>query len=251
MPVLRVFTPDGQLVPHAGDCILATMFVPTGPDDEGWHLHLAALTADAGLELDADVFIDRAAFTRLYNAGRPFVENDRRRRRQHGEQVGELLLVVRTLARERPEKASLGKAMRLHAEDMKKFQGMDLLHAYSGLRKAWCQFSSVAHLWAAYRLLRRSEDYGEGADVDWLLLLALAERFRHWAEAHHAPTGSTGTGRLAKPLFVSGEGWRLLTNALLPHDEAARIDRLRLGERAEEMIRSTGVPRKRKLSTAF
>jgi hypothetical protein len=242
MPVLAVFNEAGQLISNAGPFILATMLVPAGPDDAVWRLHVDALTADTALDLGADVIaLDRAVFNRLYDAGRPFVESDQSRRERHGEQVGDILLVVRTLSREQPAKASLGKAIRLHAESMRQSDDVRLLRAERKLREAWVEFESVAHLWGAYRTLRRN--YGEGAGVDWLLLLALAEHYRRWGEGHHSPAGRTGTGRLSRPLLHPGTGWRAPTHATLPPlEEASNLDRLQLGDRADEMIRDTPVP---------
>ena len=243
MPVLAVFNGAGQLIPDAGSSILATMLVPTGPADGDWHRHVAALTADAALDLGADVItLDRAAFNRLYNAGRPAVESDQSRRQRHGEQIGDILLVVRTLSREQPAQASLGKAIRLHVQSMRQFNDVRLLRTERKLRQAWVELELVAHLWGAYRTLRRSKYYGKGAAIDWLLLLALAENYRRWGEGHHSPAGRTGTGRLSKPLLPPGTGWRAPTHATLPLEEASNLGRHRLGYRADEMIRNTPVP---------
>lgn len=240
MNVMHVFSADGQLLPDAGIKIWATMLVPAGPEEERWHLHVAAQMAEAALSSGAEgVLLDRSAFVRLFNAGREFVEGDERRRRRDGEQVGEIMLVARTLDHAQPAAASLGKAMRLHAESMKQFKSERLLRAESKLRQAWSEFENVAHLWAAWRLLCRSQSYGEGADTPWPLLLALAERFRAWAEGHHSPTTRYGTRRRTEPLIAAGRAWGVPTQATLPHAEAAELVRLIPGDRFEEMLRST------------
>ena len=103
------------------------------------------------------------------------------------------------------------------------------------------QFETVAHLWAAHRLLYRSTEYGEGADLDWPLLLAIAENFRNWAEGYHSPTGRTGTGQLDAALVAASSGWRPPDEAVLPYSRAFALDRLRLGSRAMRLIATTAV----------
>ena len=247
MPVLEVVSADGQFVPGAGKCILTTMLVPEGPSDERWHLHLAAQTVDEIFEDAANgVTLTRAAFNLLYDAGRGAVERDQNRRHRHGEHAGDVLLAVRALAREQPAVASLGKAIRMHAADMHNVDREPVLRSESKLRAAWDEFQSVAHFWAACRLLLRSSEYGDGADIDWPLLTALAENLRRWGENHRSPTGSTGTGRTEATLLDPASGWRVPDQALLPYERAAAIDHLRLGHRAAEWIVTTAVAPKKK-----
>jgi hypothetical protein len=249
MPVMHVFDDAGWLRPDAGTMIWATMLVPEGPRNPNWQLHVDAQLVDEALTLDADgLRLDRAAFNRLYNAGKQFVENDRQQRHRDGQHVGEILLLMKTVDREQPEQASLGKAIRMHAGDMAPFRGQRLLRTESKLRAAWHAYEAAAPLWAANRLLCRSRDYGVGASVDWRLLLALAERYRCWAEKHRSPLGRTGTGRAAEPLLANGVAWSVPDHALLLHAEALQLDRLVPGRGFQRMIRNTPAPSK-KLST--
>jgi hypothetical protein len=240
MPTMHVFDDAGHLLADAGIKIWATMLVPMGPQHPDWQLHVDALQADVALASGADgISLDRATFTRLYGRGRDSVERDRQWRQRNGLQVGEILLVALTLDREQPARASLGKARCLHAEDMAPFRETRPLRADSKLRAAWREFEASVPLWAGCRLLCRSKDHVVGANLDWALLLALAERFRVWAEKHHSPVGRTGTGRADEPLLANGVAWSAPDHALLPHAEARRLDRLVPGRRFQEMILKT------------
>lgn len=240
MKILHVFDNDGQLRPGANIKLWATMLVPEGPANPGWQLHVDAQVADAVLASGADgICLDRGAFSRLYSAGRTHVDNDQRRRQRDGEQVGDILLLMVLLDRNQPERASLGKAMRMHARDMARFSEEKLRRVTSKLRESWREFEAAAPLWGAYRLLCRSKDFGVGATIDWPLLLALAERFRVWAEAHHSPLGRFGTTRTSEPLLARHAAWHVPAHAVLPHDAASRLDRQVPGRRFAEVAATT------------
>ena len=120
MPILDVFDDDGRPIANASFIVWATMLVPAGRADERWNLHMAAQAANEALAFGGDaIMIDRATFVQLYDTGRASVERDSERRQRDGEQVGDLLLIIRALSRERPTQASLCKAIRLHVLDMK------------------------------------------------------------------------------------------------------------------------------------
>ena len=147
-----------------------------------------------------------------------------------------IFLVNMVLARDIPAQASRGKATALHSMDMKAHGDATMLSAPSKLRGARTEFSTVAHLWGAYRAMLRSEEHGEGAEIDWPLLLAISERYRFWGERHHSPAGRTGTGQLKATMLDAKKVWRTPANAALPLDEVAKVDRLRPGLRFAEMV---------------
>ena len=242
MPEMYICDATGRLLSRAIDKIWATMLVPAGPEDEAWKLHVDAQIVDEELATGCNaIALQREIFVRLYNAGRPFVISDQKRRQRIGEQVGDQMLTLKTLDRYRPELASREKAARMHAFDMAKFHDPALVRDTSKLGAKWREYAPSAALWAAWRLLCRSREHGVGASIDWPLLLAIAERFRIWGEHHHRPVGRTGSRRaVAEPALLRADvSWRAPEHAALPHDAAARLDRLQPGLRFEEMIKAS------------
>ena len=244
MPVLDVFDENGRMWPGVETPIYlwATMLVPEGPLDDWWQLHATARQ----VQIDLDSGVRKIAVTpptkRLFAVGLNLVAQDGERRQCRAEQMGDAMLTMRVADRHRPEAAGRGKAFRLQAKDMAKFDDPRLLKSPAVLDRWWSSFLAVVPLWAARRLLRRSKVYGQDATVDWELLLAIAENYRIWGEQHIRPAGRTGTVRAGEPLLPTGLAWSSPGHAVLPHDHAKRlVDNLGPGRRFDEFVSDTPV----------
>ena len=127
-----------------------------------------------------------------------------------GSMVGDILLFVLNCARQDPENATIRRAIHCIQQDRfgkKTVGGHGLNVGISTITRDWKRFRPVAHLWAAFQLLRK--DLGQEPTTfleDGLVdFLALAERLRLDGEAHRAPYPP---GKAHKPVLVPDETWR-------------------------------------------
>lgn len=188
MPVLPIVAADGNPLADADDRLLAVMLAPR----------------------------DDCARQQAYVALRSWIEVDPAARLQ-GEMAGDLLVLVEHVARhEGAGRASLKRAMRLydleHAR-RRDSRGKRMPTSETNLKRAWHNYSTVAHLWAAWRWLFRIG--GPGAKFPLVNLLMTAEYYREFGEQHRVLIWNS-KGRVGEPLLDGKHLWRLPSHIELP-----------------------------------
>lgn len=233
MPVLRVFNPDGSLAEGARDHVFAAMLATDEAERVAFHAGMVVNTLYS--DRAATITLPAATFALLYERGRAAIEAAIRERQIRGEQVGEAFLITMLLARENPTMASVGKGLRMHGWANARTQG--LAASRSKLFERWGEMAPVAHLWGAYR--RLIQRHGQGFELDVRELLALAELYREFGEAHRPPSGRTGTGRLNHTLLDAQRTWRVPAHARLPRIDDDLAWGWKPGRRWQEALAAT------------
>jgi hypothetical protein len=103
--------------------------------------------------------------------------------------AGELLQLVLNTLLESPREATLYRAIHLYQRDYGGGQlhdGQMVSFSQRYLRGVWNQFKSVAHLTAAWKVMRES---GRSAELEVLGLLSNSEALRILGEYHHPAIG--------------------------------------------------------------
>jgi hypothetical protein len=128
--------------------------------------------------------------------------------------TGELLLLIFSAATYSPRNASLERAIRVWSEDQalgKTAEGRKVAASPRSIKAAWSRFKPVAHLCAAFQLLRNEDENSVLLPVDNEQLprfLASSEALRHFAEQHHPPSGRAGTRPAHSTTLDPESTWR-------------------------------------------
>ena len=128
--------------------------------------------------------------------------------------AGQILLFILRCDAHRPEDASVRKAINIIERALARadrLQGRKFSSSTATLRKAWGDYKSVSHLWAALHLLEKGE-YGLNTE-NLTEFLGTAEFLRRRGERHHPPPKHAKT----TPTLASNETWRAPEILGLPH----------------------------------
>jgi hypothetical protein len=218
-PILEITDGKGKLLPSAPFIVLATMFHADNPQQR--RQFLETLSAKVLIEIGAPIPQEQANQAAATAAEIDSVI-DRASYAGYGMAVsGDLLLFIINAALYSPNDASLARTIRVWCEDHalgRTHEGRAVAASPRSVKAAWSRFKPVAHLCGAWRLsqIDRILEWNPTDPEKLLNFLAIAEGLREFGEAHHPPSGRTGSQPSRTSTLDPETTWKVPPDLALP-----------------------------------
>ncbi len=217
--VLEITDGKGTLRLEAPLIVLATM---SHPDDPAQRFKfLDTLTAKALTELEAPISRKLAIQASAAAAEAESVLDEMGEAAYGIAVAGDILLFVFNAARYSPKSASVARAIAVWCEAHalgKTQEGGYVAASPRSVKAAWSRFKPVAHLCGALSLFQIDQIAAlNPLDPETLLnFLAVAEALRAFGEAHHPPSGRTGSKPSRTSMLDPDTTWKTPSDLVLP-----------------------------------